>query len=67
MRLLFFCVMKLAVFDYINGSVDIIDTDLSCLQTEEVESWLDKHGYHLSSIAWMGDVKEIAFKDMKNQ
>lgn len=66
MRLLFFCVMKLAVFDYINGSVDIIDTDLSCVSTEAVENWLDEHGYNLSNIEWMGDVKNIAFKDMRN-
>lgn len=64
---LFFIVMKIAVLDYLDGSVDIIDTDLSCVSTKEVESWLDKHGYHLSSIAWMGDVKNIAFRDMKNQ
>ena len=59
--------MKIAVLDYLDGSVDIIETDLSCLLTEQVEQWLDKHGYHLSSIAWMGDVKNIAFRDMKNQ
>lgn len=59
--------MKIAVLDYLDGSVDIIDTDLSCVSTEEVESWLDEHGYDLSSIAWMGDVKNIAFKDAKNQ
>jgi hypothetical protein len=59
--------MKIAVFDYLNGSVDIIETDLSCIHTEQVEQWLGEHGYHLSSIAWMGDVKNIAFKDMKNQ
>ena len=57
--------MKLVVCDYINGSVDIIETDLVSLQTEEVELWLQNHGYHLSSIAWMGDVKQIAFKNMK--
>ena len=54
--------MKIAILNYIDGSVDIVDTDLSCLSTEKVESWLDKHGYHLSSIAWMGDVKQITFK-----
>ena len=58
--------MKIAILDYIDGSVDIVDTDLSCLITEEVEAWLDEHGYNLSSIEWMGDVKNIAFKDMRN-
>ena len=59
--------MTISVNDYLNGSVDIIETDLSNAQTEIVEAFLQKIGYNLSCIAWMADVKNIAFRNMKNQ
>lgn len=59
--------MKIAVLNYIDGSVDIIDVDVKPTHDFDWELWLAEHGYHTSSCSWMTDVKEITFKEVENQ
>jgi len=59
--------MKIAVLNHIDGSVDILDTDIQPTFEFDWELWLSKQGYHLSSCSWMIDVKNLSFRDVKNQ
>lgn len=59
--------MKIAVLNYIDGSVDILDTDIQPTFEFDWELWLAEQGYHLSSCSWMIDVKNLSFRDVKNQ
>lgn len=47
--------MIITVFDYSTNSVTIIeDVDKECFpQNEDVEEWLEHHGFHLSQISYM--------------
>ena len=58
--------MKIAVFDYIEGSVDIIETDIKPNPDFDCELWLEEQGYNLSSCSWMVDIKQITFKEAKD-
>ena len=58
--------MKVAVFDHINGSVDIIDTNVKPDPDFDWEIWLSEHGYHTPSCSWMIDAKQIVFKEDRN-
>lgn len=55
--------MKVAVFDYIEGSVDIIDTKIEASGDFDWEEWLTNNGYNPASCAWMTDVRNISFKE----
>lgn len=54
--------MKVAVFDHINGSVDIIDTNVKPDHDFDWELWLSDHD-HPSNCSWMIDAKQIVFKE----
>lgn len=54
--------MKVAVMNYIDGSVDIIDADIKPTHDFDWELWLSEHGYDVSSCEWMTDVKQLTFK-----
>ena len=56
--------MKIAVLDHIEGSVDILETDIVPDGDFDYDLWLAEHGYHTSCCQWMTDVKQICFKDV---
>lgn len=56
--------MKIAVLDHIEGSVDILETDIQPTHDFDYDLWLTEQGYHTSSCSWMVDVKQISFKDI---
>ena len=53
--------MKVAVLNYIDGSVDIIDTEIKPTIDFDWEEWLVNNGYNPSTCAWMTDVKTLTF------
>jgi hypothetical protein len=57
--------MKIAVLNHIDGSVDILDTDIQPTFDFDYDAWLTEHGYTPSCCSWMTEVKTIAFIDMK--
>ena len=57
--------MKIAVLDYIDGSVDILEADIIPNEDFDADLWLSEHGYHTSSCNWMYDVKQINFRDTR--
>ena len=58
--------MKIAVLNYIDGSVDILDTDVVPDHDFDWDMWLFNQGYHTSSCSWMIDVKTISFQTIKD-
>ena len=53
--------MKIVVLDYIDGSVDIIDSPVAFNSDAETEAWLQERGYNLDCIHWMSRVRKISF------
>ena len=53
----------IAVLDYNNAKIDIINVDEYDLSSyESVDSYLEKHcGYNLDEISWMQDVSGVNF------